>query len=231
MYSGVNKAIFNPPFSLNVDTNIGKEFLNIIRSFPKNNVLSKIVNTNTIKISYRTLQNMGGEISRHNSKILIGDSDPRLPEPRCNCQARLKPNCPLPNACTINCVVYRALVTNGTDGTSTTYTGLSEPPFKNRVRRHLSDIDHYNPGTDGHKPGTRLSSHCGEMKLKNIPYNIEWSILKRTNGAYNPVTNFCQLCTMEKFFILFNPDDAKLNLRSEFFSHCRHKVKHLLAKQ
>ena len=69
------------------------------------------------------------------------------------------------------------------------------------------------------------------MKLKIIPYNIEWSILKRTNGAYNPVTNFCELCTMEKFFILFNPDDAKLNLRSEFFSYCRHKVKHLLAKQ
>ena len=54
---------FNPPFSLNVETNIGKEFLKIIRAFPKNNVLAPIVNTNTTKISYQALQNMGGEIS------------------------------------------------------------------------------------------------------------------------------------------------------------------------
>ena len=44
----------------------------IIRAFPQNNVLAPIVNTNTIKISYRTLQNMGGEISQHNKNILGG---------------------------------------------------------------------------------------------------------------------------------------------------------------
>ena len=47
---------FNPPFSLNVDTNVGKDFLNIVRNFPKNNILSSIVNTNTVKVSYRTLK-------------------------------------------------------------------------------------------------------------------------------------------------------------------------------
>ena len=26
---------------------------------------------------------------------------------------------------------------------------------------------------------------------------------------------------------MFNPDDATLNLRSEFFAHCRHKDRHL----
>ena len=51
---------FNP-FSLNVETDVGKEFLKMIRAFPQDNVLSPIVNTNTTKISYRTLQNMGGE--------------------------------------------------------------------------------------------------------------------------------------------------------------------------
>ena len=63
---------FNPPFSLNVETNVGKEFLTIIKSFPKSNVLSSIINTNTIKVSYRTMQNMGGELSRHNKLILEG---------------------------------------------------------------------------------------------------------------------------------------------------------------
>ena len=61
---------FNPPFSLNVETKVGSEFLNIIKSFPRNNVLYPIVNSKTIKVSYRTMQNMGGEISRHNKKLL-----------------------------------------------------------------------------------------------------------------------------------------------------------------
>ena len=220
---------FNPPFSLNVATNVGKEFLNIIKSFPSNNPLAPIVNTNCIKISYRTLQNMGGDVSRHNSKIL-NNSDQALPVPTCNCRPSFKPNCPLPGACTITCVVYRALVTNGNDGTTATYTGLTEPPFKKRVAGHKNDIKYHNPGSDGHKAGTRLSRHCGGMKLKGIPYTIEWSILKRTNGAFNPRRNFCQLCCMEKYLIMFNPDDATLNLRSEFFAHCRHKDRHLLAK-
>ena len=101
----------NPPFSLNVDTDVGKRFLKIVRDFPKNNVLAPIVNTNTIKISYRTLQNMGGEISRHNKKILGGEDD--------------------------------------------------------------------NPKT-----------------------------------AFNPSTGICKLCCMEKFLIMFKPEDATLNLSS-----------------
>ena len=36
---GRRVTYFNPPFSLNVGTNIGKEFLNIIRNFPQNNPL------------------------------------------------------------------------------------------------------------------------------------------------------------------------------------------------
>ena len=83
---------------------------------------------------------------------------------------------------------------------------------------------------DNHKSETRLSQYIGEQKEEKIPYIIEWSIKKEVKSAYNPVTNFCKLCTMEKYFILFDSDDATLNLRSEFFSHCRHKEKHLLRK-
>ena len=106
---------FNPPFSLNVETNIGKEFLNLIRNFPKNNVLRKIVNPNTIKLSYRTSKNMSSEISRHNNGILQSEGDV-LPTFRCNCQAALKERCPYPNYCTASCVVYKAEVTSGDPG-------------------------------------------------------------------------------------------------------------------
>ena len=48
---------FNPPFSLNVSTQIGAEFLKIVdQSFPKSNHLNKIFNRNTLKISYITTQ-------------------------------------------------------------------------------------------------------------------------------------------------------------------------------
>ena len=44
---------FNPPYSLNVKTNIGKVFLKLVRKHcPIPQKLSKIFNLNTIKISY-----------------------------------------------------------------------------------------------------------------------------------------------------------------------------------
>jgi hypothetical protein len=51
---------FNPPYSMNVETNVGKEFLNLLdKHFPKNKPLHKIMNRNTVKVSYRCLPNMG----------------------------------------------------------------------------------------------------------------------------------------------------------------------------
>ena len=193
------------------------------------------MNPNTIKISYRTMKNMGGEISRHNSKLLKTEVE-NPPAPRCNCQSSLRPSCPLPNYCTVTCVVYRALVTAG-DPTNLatqsveTYTGLTEPPAKRRFKKHYSDIESYQPNDpESHKSRTRLSRHCGRLKADNIPYTLSWSILCETKVAFNPTTGFCKLCVMEKYYIMFKPEDATLNLRSEFYSHCRHKVRHLLRK-
>ena len=56
---------FNPPFSTNVKTNIGKILFKLLRKhFPKTNKLHKIFNKNTIKIS--CTRNMGSIISEHN---------------------------------------------------------------------------------------------------------------------------------------------------------------------
>ena len=118
---------FNPPFSLNVDTNVGKRFLKIVKDFPKNNVLAPIVNANNIKISFRTLQNMGGEISRHNKKILGGEVD-TLP-PTCNCRPANRDRCPLPDSCTITNIVYCVTVRNKVDNSVETYTGLTANPI------------------------------------------------------------------------------------------------------
>ena len=50
---------FNPPFSANVRTKIGRKFLNLInKHFPKENKLHKIFNKNSIKVSYSCMKNM-----------------------------------------------------------------------------------------------------------------------------------------------------------------------------
>ena len=43
---------FNPPYSQNVKTNIGKTFFKLKKHFPTDARLSKIINTNTLKLSY-----------------------------------------------------------------------------------------------------------------------------------------------------------------------------------
>ena len=92
---------YNPPFSLNVQTNVRKLFLKTLRkSFPKANVLSKIFNENTVKI--------------HNirSKQIL---DPKSQQYGCNCRG--KNNCPLDKKCLTQQIVYQTDVTKNADDT------------------------------------------------------------------------------------------------------------------
>ena len=165
---------------------------------------------------------MENEIARHNNRLLQTEDD-RSPPPRCNCQAALKKDCPMPNYCTVQRVVYRALVTSGdlarpADQQTATYTGLTENRIKKRIKTHYSDIAKYNPkDPDNHKSGTRLSRHCGQLGLDGIPYNIEWSILSETGSAFNPVAEICQLFLMERYLIMFKRD----NLASYALQFCK----------
>ena len=56
---------YNPPYSANIKTNIGKTFLNLIKNkhFPKTNKLHKTFNRNTVKISYNCMSNIPSIIS------------------------------------------------------------------------------------------------------------------------------------------------------------------------
>ena len=55
---------YNPPFSKNVKTNVGKCFLSLIdQHFPKSNPLHKIFNRNTLKLSYSCMSNVKTIIS------------------------------------------------------------------------------------------------------------------------------------------------------------------------
>ena len=78
---------YNPPFNLQVKTNVGKKFLNILdESFPKRNPLSKIFNRNNVKLSYCTTSNLESFIAQHNEKILnAGDNQDNPPKDVINC--------------------------------------------------------------------------------------------------------------------------------------------------
>ena len=76
---------------------------------------------------------------------------------------------------------------------------------------------------ENHKEPTTLSTHVWNLKNKNKDFEIKWSVINRAPD-FNPATNKCRLCLKEKFYIIFQPDGASLNQRSELFSSCRHRI-------
>ena len=120
-------------------------------------------------------------------------------------------------------VVYKATVTRADTSQVETYTGSTAQTIKGRYNGHQYDIKH------PEKSGTCLSKHIHKLIGQGIDYTMKWEILKRS-APWNPITNICRLCVLEKHHILFNPEDSSLNQRSEFFTVCRHKEKHLLMK-
>jgi len=217
-----NVTWFNPPFSQTVKTNVGAEFLKIIdSSFPLGHPLRTICNRNTLNISYRTTSNMKQVISRHNKKVSEKIQPIKLDDRTCNCQKSNLP-CVMQGQCLPGCRIYQASVTREDTGHTDTYTGLSEPSWKLRWSNHKQNIKN-----ESQRSFTALSKHIWSLKDQAVPYSLTFKPLDRA-PSYNPVTNVCRLCLKEKYYIMFHPDGATLNSRSEFFSSCRHKSKHLL---
>ena len=224
-----NVTWFNPPWSNNVKTNIGKQFLAILKeTFPPTHKLHRICNRNYIKISYRCMPNIRREISKHNNKILYGENRAATQNEvyDCNCMPlKRRETCKVMpgTGCQVSNVVYKATVTRADTSQVETYTGSTAQTMKKRFDGHMSDIRH------PELSGTCLSKNIHTLKGQGIGYTLQWEILKKA-PPWNPITNFCRLCTLEKHHILFHPEDSTLNQRSEFFTVCRHKEKHLLMK-
>ena len=121
-------------------------------------------------------------------------------------------------------VVYQGAVTRLDTGKVDYYTGLSEPSWKTRWANHKAS---FKTDTKHNRTTTCLAKHIWMLKDKNIGYTIKFKQLAQA-PAFNPKTNQCRLCLTEKYFIIFKPEGATMNSRSEFFSACRHKQKHLL---
>ena len=75
-----------------------------------------------------------------------------------------------------------------------------------------------------------LAGHIWNLKDKNEEPKINWEVVCRA-APFSPTTGVCNLCTSEKWHIIFKPETATLNRRQELFNHCRHKEKLLIVKK
>ena len=106
---------FNPPYSMNVKTRVGKEFLSLLdRSFPPYHPLHKLFNRQTVKLLYKRMPNMAQAVSGHNTRRLREDSE-YVEDPRCNCRGG-QGNCPVGGKCNVRNVVYEATITEDQSG-------------------------------------------------------------------------------------------------------------------
>ena len=66
-----NITWFNPPYNLDVKTNIAAKFLRMVRRhFPKEHTVNKIFNLNTLKVSYSMTRNIKKYIAKHYNTVI-----------------------------------------------------------------------------------------------------------------------------------------------------------------
>ena len=216
-----NITWFNPPFSDNVTTNIGKKFFNLLNNcFPPEHKLHPLLNKNTVKLSYSCMANMDQIISAHNKHVLTKQNLQPTMENNCNC--RVQNQCPLDGNCLADNIVYQATVTRHDNNKEESYIGLTENTFKTRYTAHKSSFNH-----NDKRYATTLSEYIWKLKDANVDHSLKWKIVSKAR-AYTTSSKTCNLCLEEKFFIIHKPSLATLNKRNELVSSCRHRNKHLL---
>ena len=140
----------------------------------------------------------------------------------CSCTREKKDKCPLDQKCLSDNIVHQATVTQPNQET-TTYIGQTSCDFKKRLAVHKQTFN------DTTASQTALSNYIHHLKDRGIEATITWKIIDR-GKSFSPVTGVCHLCIKEAFYIIFRPELAKLNSRSEIFSACFHKKSALLVK-
>ena len=206
---------YNPPFDLQVKTNVAQNFLQLVdKHFPRHHKLHKILNRNTVKVSYSCMPNVASQISSHNKSLLAETETSRS---LCNCND--KPSCPLDGKCQTEAIIYKGVINTDGEG-SYTYVGLSEPPFRLRASDHTCSFNNKHQKTK-----TDLSKKVWELKAKDIVPTVTFSIVRKSS-PYRVGSDHCNLCLWEKFHIM--KEGNLINTKNELVSKCRHINKFLL---
>ena len=133
---------FNPPFNRNVQTNIGRAFINLIdKCFPTGHKLRKVFSRSTVKLRYSCTPSMKQVIDGHNCKATLRKAkQPEQDQTVKTCNCRNKNDCPLEGECMQKEIVYQATVT--TSEKNETYVGLTATEFKTRWCNHQMSFKH-----------------------------------------------------------------------------------------
>ena len=208
---------YNPSYSKNVKTNIGREFLRLLNvHFHREHAFHKIFNKNTVKLSYSCTKNISSIISGHNKMVTK-----KLTSVQRECNCRDREQCPLDNKCLTDNIVYEAKVTCHPDEVTKDYRGLCSTAFKERLGVHRQHMTHRK-----HMKKCELAKHVWQLKDANKTFSITWQILRKVHGRL--VGGVCRLCTSEKLLIIEHPDKDRL-LNSNWVQKCRHAEKYLLS--
>ena len=208
---------FQPPFSRNVITPIGKKFLNLVKKhFTPNHPLSKFLNSKCLKLSYCCLPSVKNEITSINKNVRGNINNQANAPPGCNCRGRVKnPNiCPLNGACLTEQLVYRADIKSREE--TKIYIGSTGLSFKNRYTKHKASLTRRKSDVP-----TTLSTYYWREKDKGNDPIIKWSIVKIVYGKYSQ-RNGCPLCNRERLEIARINKKNILNKRNELKSNCPH---------
>ena len=212
---------FNPPFSPCVQTNITRIFNSLLtKYFKKGTLMGKLFNSNNCKISYSTMPNLKQFISGHNKKILR-KNEPKKAEKGCNCRGGVQ-SCPVEGQCLKQEVIYEVEVV-AQQQEDKSYIGSTATTFKERFGNHKSDCK-----LEHRRHATKLSGYVWELRDKNLQATLNYKI-KESAPAYNPVTDKCRLCLVEKLEILLADEKKYINDRSELMAKCRHTNKFILS--
>ena len=208
---------FNPPWSANVATNIGKRFFQLLeKHFPAGHRYRKFINRNSVKLSYSCMDNLRTIINKKNKSLLQKHSKPEEPEDKtCNCRSGVD-SCPLEGNCLTKSLVYKA--TLKTDGETYSYIGLTAETFKKRYSNHLCSFRN-----EKYRDSTTLSQKIWELKESARQYELSWEVVRRATAYKSGGGGKCDLCLSEKLEILKRmKDKGCLNNRNELLSKCRH---------
>ena len=162
------------------------------------------------------MPNVAAIVNCNNSAKLKQNSKPNAES--CNC--RKKDECPLEGKCRSKEIVYQAQV-KSSKGTET-YVGVTATEFKTRLANHRQSFK-----KSSLKTATELSKYVWSLKEDDQAYEIKWKILGRAK-PYSNITKRCNLCLLEKHYIICKKELATLNKRTELLGTCRHSRKYLL---
>ena len=162
-------------------------------------------------------------IERQNKKISRSTNQANQDS---HCKCRDEP-CPVEGRCQQDGVIYQTIVTHRNKQTNQeekcSYIGMTGNTFKGRYTKHKSS---FNLKHKQHE--TELSKHIWNLKDQDIDYQLQWKIIDRAK-TFSPISKICQICTLERFYLIRRPDLWNLNSNTEFGFHCKHKRFKLLS--